>query len=344
VKTAEAGFVRKALRRWYEAHRRDLPWRRTRDPYRIWVSEIMLQQTRVAAVIPYYEKFLKRYPSVEALARAPEAALLAAWSGLGYYSRARNMQKAARQIVDRGGFPESYAEIRELAGVGDYTAAAVASIAFGQPRAVVDGNVLRVLARITAERGEISALATRGRLAAIAQDLLDRGDPAASNQALMELGALVCVPRSPDCVHCPVARWCAALREGIAAELPVKAGKKRKVIVEQCLALAERRGRVLMRQRAAGETRLAGFWEVPLLGDLPGARVVEILGEIRHHITYNEYRVSVVRVAAVKAPAGLCWRDRNEMAGLPLTTLARKALKLVKLGENRKKLLSKRHS
>jgi endonuclease III len=187
--------------RWYAAQHRDLPWRRTRDPYRIWVSEIMLQQTRAEAVIPYYERFLERFPSIAALAAASAEEILASWSGLGYYSRARNLHKAARQMG--GLFPSGYQAIRELPGVGDYTAAAISSIAFGLPYAVLDGNVLRVVARLTNDSADISAGRTRARFREIAQQWLDRRQPGAFNQAMMELGATVCLPRVPRCEYLP---------------------------------------------------------------------------------------------------------------------------------------------
>src|SRR5690348_7515935 len=189
-----ASWIRRRILYWYGKHRRDLPWRRTRDPYAIWISEIMLQQTRVAAVIPYYERFLERFPDAASLARAPEPRALAACSGLGYYSRARNELHAARIIAARGGFPDAHAAIRELPGVGDYTAAAVASIAFGLPHAVVDGNVKRVIARLTSSAD--------AKVEETAERLLDRRDPGRSNQALMELGALVCLPKAPLCAAC----------------------------------------------------------------------------------------------------------------------------------------------
>src|SRR5690242_13950773 len=162
------------LLEWYRANKRDLPWRRSRDPYRIWLSEVMLQQTRVAAVVPYYERFLERFPTVDALAVAPEQELLAAWSGLGYYSRARNLQKSAKKIQDAGRFPSDYESIKQLPGIGDYTAAAVASIAFDLPHAVLDGNVLRVLSRISAERGEVRSPVTKSRLQQLADRFMDR--------------------------------------------------------------------------------------------------------------------------------------------------------------------------
>src|SRR5580692_8271758 len=206
-------LIRRALGRWYDRSRRSLPWRESSDPYAIWISEIMLQQTRVAAVIPYYERFLKRFPNAAALAQAPEEELLTAWSGLGYYTRARNLQSAAPQIVERGSFPQTYDELRELAGVGDYTAAAVASIAFGLPHAVVDGNVRRVAARLTNGKGVAQE---------VADLLLDQRNPSRSNQAIMELGAVVCVPRDPRCGECPIAQYCEARRLGTQNEVPGK--------------------------------------------------------------------------------------------------------------------------
>ena len=217
------------------AHQRDLPWRRTRDPYAIWISEIMLQQTRVAAVIPYYERFLKRFPRVEDLAQASETEVLSLWSGLGYYSRARNLQKAARQIVEAGGFPRDYASIRELAGVGDYTAAAVASIAFGLPHAAVDGNVRRVVMRLA---GDAAA-----DVGAIATQLLDRRDPGRWNQAVMELGATVCLPREPLCAGMPcIGRMPSSAAAASRRELPPpkkKAGDRAKGAT-LCWSSAER--------------------------------------------------------------------------------------------------------
>ncbi len=182
--------------RWYAAQKRDLPWRNTRDPYRILISEVMLQQTRVAAVAPYYERFLERFPTVESLARADQAEALAAWAGLGYYSRARNLLQAAREIATAGRFPSSYAGIRALPGVGQYTAAAVSSIAFGLPHAAVDGNARRVLGRVFPDGCD-------------PERLLERKDPGAWNQALMELGATVCLPRAPRCADCPLTAVCA---------------------------------------------------------------------------------------------------------------------------------------
>jgi len=304
--------LRKRLLEWYDRAQRELPWRGTRDPWRILLSEVMLQQTRVAAVIPYYERFLVRFPDARTLADAPEEELLALWSGLGYYSRARNLQRSARAIVECGEFPRSFEAIRSLPGVGDYTAAAVASIAFDLPHAVLDGNVVRVLSRLTAEQG----------------DVLDKRRPGDFNQALMELGATVCLPRNPQCMLCPLLAQCAAHAAGIEAQLPVKLRARDMVRERIVLCLAERPGRVLMRRRPAGEVRLAGFWELPEAAHLRTAQRTEMLGQFRHSITRHDYSVEVWRAKVNKAPAGFRWVSREEMPRLPLTTMARKALAL----------------
>jgi len=243
-------LIRSKLARWYDRNKRPLPWRNGADPYAIWISEIMLQQTRVAAVIPYYERFLARFPNVAALAGAAEAEVLTLWSGLGYYSRARNLQKAARQIVDAGSFPRTHEEIRELAGVGDYTAAAVASIAFGLPFAVVDGNVRRVAARITNGKGDP---------AQVADALLDRKNPSRSNQALMELGAVVCLPRDPHCDACPIETCCEAHQHGTQNEVPGKRAKPATVHLKRDLLVIRHKNKVLL----APSPRVKGFWDLP---------------------------------------------------------------------------------
>ena len=250
---------RSRLLAWYEKSHRKLPWRATTDPYRVWVSEIMLQQTRVAAVLPYYEHFLRCFPDIASLADAPEQSLLNAWSGLGYYSRARNMQKAARSILTIGGFPGNYDAIRVLAGIGDYTAAAIASICFDLPHAVLDGNVLRVISRLTNDASDIRAVSTRRRMSAIAARLLDRKRPGKFNQALMELGATVCVPRQPLCAECPVAGCCEARAHGTQRQLPVKLGRTPHHRIERTILLARRNGLLLARQRPADASLMAGF-------------------------------------------------------------------------------------
>ncbi|MBQ8968836.1 MAG: A/G-specific adenine glycosylase [Bacteroidaceae bacterium] len=207
---------------WYAQNGRDLPWRQTRDPYRVWVSEIILQQTRVAQGYDYFLRFVERFPTVEALAGATEDEVLRLWQGLGYYSRARNLHKAARQVVEMGGFPTEYEGIRSLKGVGDYTAAAIASLAFGLPYAVVDGNVYRVLSRYFGIDVPIDSTEGRKLFAAMARELLDARRPADYNQAIMDFGALQCTPKSPDCMACPLTDTCQARAEGRVEQWPVK--------------------------------------------------------------------------------------------------------------------------
>ena len=311
--------------RWYDSAKRDLPWRRTQDPYSVWLSEIMLQQTRVAAAVPYFERFLQRFPNVAALAAARESEVLAAWAGLGYYSRARNLHRAAQEIA-AGGFPRDYEAIRALPGIGEYTAAAIASIAFGLPHAVLDGNVIRVLARVSAEEAPVASAAAKERLRALADRLLDRSRPGDYNQALMELGATVCLPRSPRCTECPVATMCEARRQGIAERLPVKAPRVKTVVIELELLLIRRRGRCLMWQRPTDSGPMAGFWELPVTAQLSHAYRYEVLRHVRHTIMNRRYVATVIRAEIKRVPRGFVWVAEDGLAALPLSTLARKAL------------------
>ncbi len=287
----------------------------------------MLQQTRVEAVIPYYERFLTRFPGIGALAEAPESAVLTHWAGLGYYSRARNLQRAARVMEASGGFPQEYDAIRELPGIGDYTAAAVASIALGLPHAVLDGNVMRVIARLTNDPADIGAPATRKRMQATAQDLLDRRHPGEFNQAMMELGATVCLPRKPQCLLCPVRGHCKADEAGTAAELPVKLRKQTPVQIAGQLLVIEREGAVLLWQRSSAAGRMADFWELP--APEPGAfNVGERLGSFRHAITHHHYTFEVLLATVRRAPKGLQWVPLRDLSTTPLSTTARKALRI----------------
>ena len=250
---------------WFRANARDLPWRRTADPYRIWVSEIMLQQTRVAAVLGYYARFLEAFPSVEALAAAPEERLMKLWEGLGYYSRARNLQKAARMVASAGGFPRTYAGLLALPGVGDYTASAIASAAFGLREAAVDGNVLRVVMRLTDCRDDIGdprvKKAVRARVQAVMPEREE--DIRSFNQALMELGATVCGPNGPPrCAACPAADFCLSRLRGTAESLPVKAAKKARRVEEKTVYLLLRDGKAALRRRP-DTGLLAALWEFP---------------------------------------------------------------------------------
>ena len=272
----------------------------------------MLQQTRVAAVVPYYARFLKRFPRVEDLAQSAEAELLSLWAGLGYYSRARNLQKAARQIVERGGFPRDHASIRELAGVGDYTAAAVASIAFGLPHAAIDGNVRRVVMRLAGDAAaDIGALARR---------LMPQRDPGLWNQAMMELGATVCLPRDPLCDECPLSAECQAKARGIQRELPPPKKKPAIVRKERTLLLIRRRGRILL----TPSPRVSGFWELPEV--FSGVRLGPKLGAFRHAITNSQYHFEVHEARITTRPSTCRWWDENDLGDIPLSTVSKKAL------------------
>ena len=227
--TLQPSFLAAALLAWYPRHQRDLPWRHTRDPYAIWLSEVILQQTRVAQGLPYYETFLAAYPTVHALAAAPEAEVLRYWQGLGYYSRARNMHRTAQQVVAdySGRFPGTYAELLKLRGIGPYTAAAIASFAFDEAVAVLDGNVYRVLARIFGLHSDIAAPSSRKEFQAVADQHIPASTPADFNQAIMEFGAIQCTPAKPDCLFCPLQPSCWAFQHGQVALLPVKSKAKK---------------------------------------------------------------------------------------------------------------------
>jgi A/G-specific adenine glycosylase len=331
---------RKQLLGWFRQFQRDLPWRRSKDPYRIWLSEIMLQQTRVAAVLPYYQRFLERFPDVNALASAPQEEVLRLWSGLGYYSRARNAQHAAQQIVAKHGgvFPRNEAEALELPGIGRYTAAAILSIAYGARHAVLDGNVARVLARVFAVRGDLREARRWQGLQEQADALLEPKSPGDWNQAMMELGATVCTPRAPQCLLCPVAQFCRARKLGLAESLP--ATRKKRATVEITLAsavLLDPRGHTLLLppsqatqaqgspvrppqsevsalaskmwhfptvavNRNAGEELLGFLTELPL--DLAKTRklVLQPVATVRHTVTYRAITIQVFVAQAAQFP------------------------------------------
>ncbi len=290
----------------------------------------MLQQTRAQAAIPYYEKFLQRFPTVESLAAAGEQAVLACWSGLGYYSRARNLRKAAIEIVRNGRFPESLQEIRALPGVGPYTAAAIASIAFQKAHAALDGNVFRVISRLANDPGDLASIATRKRFERIAGTLLDRRNPGPFNQAMMELGATVCLPRAPLCLLCPVQRFCEARRAGTQEQLPVKLRRPAPEPVECTLALVERRGRILLRQRAAESRRMAGFWELPNAEEIPHFEAEKRLGVFTHTIVRQRYTITLYTGSTSAKPGSepdnFQWIERAILDRLPITTVTRKAV------------------
>jgi A/G-specific adenine glycosylase len=283
----------------------------------------MLQQTRVAAVIPYYERFLTRFPNPQALAEARGEDVLTLWSGLGYYSRARNLQKASRQMMERGGFPQTHEEILELPGVGAYTAAAVASIAFGLPHAVVDGNVRRVAMRLMNDG--------TADVQAVADVLLDKTNPSRSNQALMELGATVCTPRDPQCLLCPVNRYCLALNAGTVAELPPPKRKDAPIRKERRLWVIERKRKILL----TPSPRVNGFWELPETREAADTsmgliEVGEKLGAFRHAITNSQYSFEVYRATVTGTPTGCKWFAIGELEKIPLSTASKKALRCLR--------------
>ena len=333
IPPAELTAFQTQLLTWFAGAKRDLDWRRTRDPYRVWISEIMLQQTRVAAVLPYYRRFLKRFPTIDALARARLDAVLRSWAGLGYYSRARNLHRAAKQIVARhdGEFPRRIEEALALPGIGHYTAAAVLSIAYGEPHAVLDGNVARVLARLGAIRGDLRRPKRWQDLAAAANALLpEQAVPAAGaptteagdwNQAMMELGATLCTPRAPQCDACPVARWCRAHALGIALHLPAPRHKPKPIrLTLSAAVLLDRRGRtLLLRQKTDHSSLFSRLWHFPAIQAPKSApkklarylksvfgitAALEPLPPARHTVTFRRILLTpfLVRVAKLPPP------------------------------------------
>jgi A/G-specific adenine glycosylase len=300
-----------ALLEWYRRAGRDLPWRRTRDPYAIWVSEIMLQQTRVAAVIPYYERFLARFPDVASLARAREQTVLSLWSGLGYYRRARMLHRAAK-VVAKDGMPPDAAGLRALPGVGDYTSAAIASIAFGEAAAVVDGNVERVVMRL------LAAGLTKRQVRDEMQAWIPDDEPGDFNQAVMELGATICVPRAPRCSDCPLAAGCRG--RGSPNRYPPKKDRPAIRAERRAVKLATVRGRVFLRRIEAGGV-LEGMWDLP-----PSRGGGQLLGEVSHGILDRRLTIAIHRGRASGAGR---WFSARQLSRIPLATAARKCLKEV---------------
>lgn len=331
-------YVRGRLVRWYRANRRDLPWRRTADPYRIWISEAMLQQTRVATAIPYYERFVERLPDARALAAAPVDEVLTLWAGLGYYRRARLLKAAAERVVREhgGALPSDEHSLLALPGIGRYTAGAIRSIAFGERAPLLDGNVFRVFARLFALSGSWSREADKRRFWEIAAALVPARNPGEFNQALMELGALVCGPRGPDCPGCPVRRRCEGFAAGAVDRFPEARLRREPERVRRAMyVVTDARGRLLLRRRPAGG-RMAGLWETPDEPcDVDG--VARRVGSFRHAILHRRYEVDVyalrVRPAALGRNADRRWVAREDLGDIALTTMAKKAIRLAE-GEN----------
>ena len=353
---------RKKLLAWFRQYQRDLLWRRTKDPYRVWLSEIMLQQTRVAAVIPYYERFLARFPDLRSLSTARQEEVLRFWSGLGYYSRARNLQRAAQEIVARHGgvFPRAHADVLALSGIGDYTAAAIQSIAYGAKHAVLDGNVARVLSRLFALKGDLREGGRWQKLQQAAEALLDRKSPGDWNQAMMELGAIVCTPRSPQCLVCPVAQFCRAQKLGIAETLPAR--RRKPATVEVTLAAAiivdTRECALLLKPQLQAAknpkhddvaTLVSRMWHFPMIAvrengtaeliqmlkglaaERPASELATMkpLRRVRHTVTYRRvtvlpFRVRVARLPQVPAAKVCPLEELASASSLAISNLTRK--------------------
>ena len=340
---------RKQLLCWYQAQKRDLPWRKFRDPYAIWLSEIMLQQTTVATVIPYYNRFLGKFPTLKSVAQAPIEELLKLWAGLGYYRRIRHFHESAQKIFHQhdGKIPSTKEALKNLKGLGEYTASAIASIAFGEPVAVVDGNVIRVMARLFAIHESVDSLNVQKNIAIKAQKLLDKNNPGDFNQAMMELGATVCTPSNPKCLLCPVLKGCAAFKEGRPESYPVK-GKKMAYVKEHSMALVvEHEGCFLMRQRTKKEI-MEGLWEVPtqVCEGAPSLKAVKqwiedlnlplnfepaLMRPVSHAIMNRRMQIRPFKLVLSNRPKNLVkdwhWVSVWQKNELPLSTVTKKILK-----------------
>jgi A/G-specific adenine glycosylase len=361
LEQSELKQFRESLLNWFRIYQRDLPWRKNRDPYRIWISEIMLQQTRVAAVIPFYENFLTRFPNLQSLATASQEEVLLLWSGLGYYSRARNLQKAAQQIVAKhaGQFPRQREELLALAGIGEYTASAILSIAFDDKHAVLDGNVARVVSRLHAIRGDLREPKRWRDLQSSADRLLERDSAGDWNQAMMELGATICLPRSPQCLLCPVANFCAGRKLGIAETLPERRKKRATVSVQLVsVVLLDAKNRSLILPPPTPSTKnnaddhvpslVAKLWHFPtvsaptnseqalkqlLHSELRLESVTSIrperLDKVRHTVTYRTLSIAayLIRVKHLPKISGARYLPLQELQSVPISNLTRKIVR-----------------
>jgi A/G-specific adenine glycosylase len=345
---ANLAAMRRRLLSWYETHKRDLPWRRTSDPYAVWLSEAMLQQTQVGTVIPYYNRFMQTLPNVKALDRAPLAKVLSLWSGLGYYRRAENLKKAARIVAARHGgeLPADARKLRALPGIGEYTAGAILSIAFGQPHPAVDGNARRVLERLFLLSGKDNLRAAAGKF-------LSKSKPGQFNQSLMELGSVICTPKNPRCADCPLARFCPTHRYGPHPGIRPAKRAARTRLVNWPLAIVRCQSKLLLRRRATSGV-LAGLWELPggeiskrsevqavLEGHLTGVKhpAPTALGEIAHAITNRRIRAPVFLIELTPAakchfePPSWRWVPPGTLGRHPTSSMTRKALRLLKAYE-----------
>ncbi len=333
---------------WYDAHKRTLPWRDIHDPYRTWVSETMLQQTRVETVLGYYARFLERFPTIAALSDAPLDDVLKLWEGLGYYSRARNLHAGAQQVMREfgGEMPSRVEELRKIRGIGPYTAGAIASIAFDQAVPAVDGNVIRVVSRLRGIRENVGIPSVKRQLEAAAAEIVSADRPGDFNQALMDLGATVCIPGTPDCARCPLQSVCEAFADGDAEDLPVLPRKNPPKTIEYTVCLILSGGRVLMRQRT--EAMLHGLWVFPLLEGYPTLRqlpaavkkltglradTIRSAGEGKHVFTHQIWQMKIFAMHApeeAQAPQGYRFVPLNELDEIAIPTAMKAAVKALK--------------
>ena len=338
-------YFAELLLRWYDQHARVLPWRGIRNAYHTWVSETMLQQTRVETVLAYFDRFIRRFPTVEALAAAPEDEVLKLWEGLGYYRRARNLHKGAQQVVaEHGGvIPRDVKELLKISGIGEYTAGAIASIAYDQAVPAVDGNVIRVVSRVKGIRENVGIPSVKRRIAQEAAALVPQSRPGDFNQAMMDLGATICVPGTPSCERCPVSALCDAFREGDAEDIPELPRKNPPRVIDYDLCLIFNGDRVLMRQRT--ETMLQGLWVYPMVEDhhtvkqlptlvkrkigLPVTNVTSA-GEAKHIFTHQVWQMKLyIMHTTAEAPAGWRFVTIEEMQQLTIPTAVKKAKEVV---------------
>jgi A/G-specific adenine glycosylase len=352
---AQKRQLRRKLLAWYAKHARDLPWRRSRDPYHVWISEVMLQQTQVATVRDYFVRFVDAFPNVRRLAAAAERDVLRLWEGLGYYRRARQLHAAAQLIVAQHGarFPQSLDELRKLPGIGRYTAGAIASIAFDQRAPILEANTIRLLSRLIGYRDDPLSAAGQRLLWHVAERLVPRSNVAHFNQALMELGSLVCTPSAPDCDECPLATLCAARAAGLQHDIPPPKPPKKYMDLREAAVIVRKNGRVLMRQCARGE-RWAGLWDFPrfeLLSEGPLFAREEIISKLReqtgvtcapralvktikHGVTRFRITLDCYQATFVAGKArskSICWTALNDLPSLPLSTTGRKIARQIQM-------------
>ncbi|MGV3524815.1 MAG: A/G-specific adenine glycosylase [Candidatus Sericytochromatia bacterium] len=320
---------------WFAEHAREMPWRESKDPYRIWISEIMLQQTQVNTVRPYFQRFVEAFPSVQALAAAPLDSVLKRWEGLGYYSRARNLHKGAQYVVEHFGgvVPADPVQIREIPGIGPYSAGAILSIAYNLPEPAVDGNVIRVFSRLDAIATPFDGNKPRQALETRVRALIPSGRAGDFNQALMELGALVCSPRQPDCGSCPVATHCQARAAGEPERYPVKGKVTQVKAVTLTVAWIEEAGRLLIHQQD-GSGIFKGLWGFPLIQDLPFAHQVRgQLGSVQHTLTHRQLTLEICAVSAevpAELPPGWAWIDPDHNPDYAIPVAHQKVLGFVR--------------